>query len=76
MPGVGGYPSQVWMEGYPGYPWSGLDGGGGTQGIPPPTRQSSIANTCYAAGGMPLRSRRRTFLFFDRFRFCSRFRVV
>ena len=34
------------------------------QGYPPPRRQNSTASTCYAAGGMPLRSHMRTFLFF------------
>ena len=44
-------PDQVWMVGgYPQYPLPpGLDG------VPPsPIRQSSIASTCYAAGGVPL----------------------
>ena len=56
-------PDQVWIV-------------GGTWGIPPnqvwivgvwgvpliPIRQRSIASTCYAAGGVPHGSRRRTFL--------------
>ena len=62
----GGTPSQVWMVGrgvpHPrsgwwgggGYPIQGLDGGGGYLEYPPPIRQSSIANTCYAASGVPL----------------------
>ena len=41
-----GVPSQVWMV-------------GGTQ---PPIRQSSIASTCYAAGGMPLAFTQEDFL--------------
>ena len=62
---------QVWMVGgylIPGVgvPWPGLDGGGGTWGNPPypPTRQSSIASTCYAGGGMPLAFTQEDFLVF------------
>ena len=56
QPGLdgGGYPHHDWT----GYPQPGLDGGG-YLGYP----SSSIESTCYAAGSMPLRSRRRTFLF-------------
>ena len=55
---TGGTPSQVWMGGYLGYPpQPGLDG------VPsPPHRQSSIASTCYAAGGMPLAFTQEDFL--------------
>ena len=59
---VGGTPHQDWMR-YPptqgtptrngwGTPHPGLDGGGTP--APPPIRQSSIASTCYATGGVPL----------------------
>ena len=59
---VGGTPSQVWMVGVP-YPRSGWwrvprvtppDQVWIVGGTPPPIRQSSIASTCYAAGGVPL----------------------
>ena len=71
---MGGTPFQVWMVGDPGYPppRPGLDGGvlhlrfgwwGGTWGTLPPTmRQSSIASTCYAAGGVPLAFTQEDFL--------------
>ena len=59
----GGYPIQGLGEGVP-HPRSGWEGypvwvGGYPNprcgwGTPPPIRHSSIANTCYAAGGMPL----------------------
>ena len=47
-------------------PPPGLDGGGGgTWGTPPPPiRQSSIASTCYAAGGVPLALTQEDFLVF------------
>ena len=76
----GGYPGQVWMVGgYLGYPQPGLDGGGappwpgldvgGTWGTPhPPIRQSSIASTCYVAGGMPLAFTQEDFLVIQFFR--------
>ena len=67
IPGLdgGGYPGypppgQVWMV--VGYPWPGLDGGVGTWGTPPPIRQSSLANTCYSAGGLPLAFTQEDFL--------------
>ena len=56
----GGTPDQVWMVGgYPGIPpdqaWM--------IGVPPPPiRQSSIASTCYAAGGVPLAFTQEDFL--------------
>ena len=72
MVGDGGYPGyppgQVWMVGrYPGYPPGQVWMVGGTQGTPhhdwmgypPPT---SIASTCYAAGGMPLAFTQEDFL--------------
>ena len=50
--------SQVWMVGgYPGYPL--VRSGWGT---PPPIRQSSIASTCYTAGGMPVAFTQEDFL--------------
>ena len=52
-------PGQVWMDGEGGavpHPC----GGGGTP--PPPIRQSSIASTCYTAGGMPLAFTQEDFL--------------
>ena len=63
QPGLdgGGYSSQVWMVGgIQGTPWPGLDGG--QLGYPPPIRQSSIASTCYPAGGMPLAFTQEDFL--------------
>ena len=60
-----------------GYPIPGLDGGGGVPhprsgwcggvpGVPPlPTRQSSIASTFYAAGGVPLAFTQEDFLVND-----------
>ena len=54
--------------GYPGYPRPGLVGGRGypqpgLDGVPPtPIRQSSIASTCYPAGGMPLTFTQKDFL--------------
>ena len=63
-------------RGYLGYPpRPGLDGGEHTWGTPPPPppildgvpppRQSSIASTCYAAGGMPLAFMQEDFLVFE-----------
>ena len=61
--GGGGTPTQVWMGGVPqGTPWPCLDGGDGGYTPPPPIRQSSIASTCYAAGGMPLAFTQEDFL--------------
>ena len=72
IPGLGGYPISGLGRGYPGYPhtevW--MVGGtpsqvwivGGAQGTPPPMRQSSIASTCYAAGGVPLAFTQEDFL--------------
>ena len=55
--------SQVWTEGYP---IPGVDGGGYPRldGVPPPPIriQSSIASTCYAAGGMSLAFTQEDFL--------------
>ena len=55
-----------------GTPWPALDGV-----PPPPIRQSSIANTCYVAGGMPLAFTQENFLVhfwkcpdFNRFTIC------
>ena len=59
-----GYPpAQPGLDGggYPGYPQPGLDG------VPPNQvwiRQSSIASTCYAAGGVPLAFTQEDFLVF------------
>ena len=55
----GGFPIQDWM----GYPppiqcWTGTP-------PPPSRRQSSIASTCYAAGGMPLAFTQEDFLVFS-----------
>ena len=70
---VGGTPFLGW-----GVPWPGLDGGeypsqiwmlGGTLGTPPPIRQSSIASTCYVAGGMPLAFTQEDFLVLKLFAF-------
>ena len=47
-------PDQVWMVGgYPDQVW---------MGYPPPIRQSSIASTCYAVGGVPLAFTQEDFL--------------
>ena len=47
------------VGGYPGIPpRPGLD----DRGTPPPIRQSSIASTCYAAGGVPLAFTQEDFL--------------
>ena len=51
-----------------GTPRPGLDGGG-IPGVSP-TRQSSIANTCCAAGGMPLAFTQEDFLVLIHFGFC------
>ena len=74
---VGGTPARSGWWGYLGYPpppQLGLDDGGtpphqdlarvppGMGYPPPPTRQSSIASTCYAAGGMPLAFTQEDFL--------------
>ena len=63
IPGLGwGLPQpglDGWYLGYP--PPAGSGWWEGTQGMPP-TRQSSIASTCYAAGGMPLAFRKEDFL--------------
>ena len=58
QPGLdgGGTPSQVWMV-------------GGTQGTPPPMRQSSIAITCYVAGSVPLAFTQEDILVFLSFEF-------
>ena len=49
--------------GYPGYPpRPGLDGGWGTPPTPTPIRQSSLASTCYPAGGMRLAFTQEDFL--------------
>ena len=70
--GGGGYPSHVWMVGG-GVPWPGLDAGGGVPSpgldggypwYPRPIRKSSIASTCYAAGGIPLAFTQEDFLVF------------
>ena len=50
--GWGTPPTQVWMV-------------GGTRGTPTPMRQSSIASTCYAAGGVPLAFTQEDFLVFN-----------
>ena len=70
--GVPGVPPWPGLDGerYPGCPWPGLDGGGyphhqewmGYPPPPPPIRQSSIASTCYTAGGMPLAFTQEDFL--------------
>ena len=55
--------SEVWMGG--GTPFSGLDAAGGTQsrsGLGTPHRQSSIASTCSASGGMPLKFTQEDFI--------------
>ena len=52
--GRGGTPSQVWVGGYP------VPGLGSPP--PPPIAQSSIASTCYAAGGVPLAFTQENFL--------------
>ena len=64
QPGVDG-------GGYPGYPPARSGWLGGDLGYPFPTRQSSIASTCYAAGNMPPGLCRRTFLFFNCSSICS-----
>ena len=59
----GGYPSQVLMAGgYPG--WVPPTRSGWEGGTHPPIRQSSIASTCYAAGGVPLAFTQEDFLVF------------
>ena len=63
LDGGGGYPSQVWMVG--GVPQPGLDGGR-VPGVPP-IRQSSIASTCYPAGGPPLAFTQEDFLLLSLF---------
>ena len=55
---VGGYPIQLIWVGYP----IQLMGGGTLAGGTPPPHQSSIACTCYAAGGMPLAFTQEDFL--------------
>ena len=57
-----GTSSQVWMETPPPSRtrWD-------TPPPPPVRRQSSIANTCYAAGGMPLAFTQKDFLVTDKF---------
>ena len=61
--GVPGVPSgQVWMVGgYLGYSPPARSRWGN---LPPPIRQSSIASTCYTAGGMPLAFMQEDFLVF------------
>ena len=59
MMGWGVPPSQVWMVG--GTPHLG-SGWWGVPWVPPPMRQSSIASTCYAAGGVPLAFTQEDFL--------------
>ena len=64
--------SQVWMVGVPRVPparsgWWGVPGVASLprlDGVPPPIRQSSIASTCYPAGGMPLAFTHEDFLVF------------
>ena len=65
----GGIPHHRSGQGVPhprsGWEVPGVDGGGCTRGTPPtptPIRQSSIASTCYPAGGMPLAFTQEDFL--------------
>ena len=82
---------QVWMVGggtpipCQGVHWPGLDGGGypipGLRGYPyPPIRQSNIASTCYAAGGMPLAFTQENFLVWKEFsefvQLCSELKLL
>ena len=69
IPGLGrGVPHpRSGQGGYSRYPQPGLDGGGypqpGLDGVlPTPIRQSSTANTCCPAGGMPLAFMQEDFL--------------
>ena len=60
QPGMGYPPIKTWL-GYP-PPWDGVPPPT-WDGVPPlPPRQSSIASTCYAAGGMPLAFTQEDFL--------------
>ena len=62
IPGLDGGACPV--GGVPGVPLTRSGWWGGTQGTPPPMRQSSIVNTCYAVGGVPLAFTQKDFLVF------------
>ena len=61
-PGLGTFHSLGWGTPQPGM---GYPSAQTWDGVPPPTRQSSIAITCYAAGGMPLAFTQEDFLVFS-----------